>query len=394
MKSIKLVDYDNANYKGPAIKMGAGVHAIDAYTFANAHGLAVVGGSCPTIGLAGGYTQGGGHGPLASAHGLSADQVLEWEVVKHDSSFVTANSTHHSDLSWALRGGGPGTYGVVVSMTVKAHPDSYASSASFTVLDNGTNTDTIYKGIGAFLRILPTIVDAGAYVVWVVNPAGFFLMPAFGPGIRKEALDNLLKPVLKALTDLNLDYQYSSSENPTFLSAYQSLTSNWNVSDYNSGGRLIPRDLVSNNTEGLVEAIRHIASRALFSGVSFNVKNSVSSPDEVAVNPYIRDALFNAFLGVPISYTDPAANKAAQDQITNDFLPALAALTPNGGAYVNEADVYQPDFQSVFYGDHYERLLSIKRQYDPTDAFYAKTGVGSDRWAEQVDGRLCQIKSN
>jgi hypothetical protein len=393
MKSLELTKYKSKDYSGPAVKIGAGVHGVDAYTFANTKGLVVVGGNCPTVGIAGGYTQGGGHGPLTSKYGLGADQVLEWEVVTADGQLLTANCTQNSDLYWALRGGGPGTFGVVVSMTVKAYPDTYASTAYFSVLDNGTNTDTIYKAIGSFLTLLPNIVDAGIYALWVVNPAGFFLMPAFAPTLRKAELDKILKPTLDAMDSFKLGYQYSSSENPTFLSAYKSLTSSWNVSDYNTGGRLISRDVAKNNKDALVKAIRHIGSQTLFSAVSFNVKNGVSSPDENAVNPYFRSSLFNVFMGVPMNYTDWSVSEAGETAITNDFLPALAALTPNGGAYPNEADVNQPDFQSVFYGSHYKRLLTIKNKYDPQGVFYAKTGVGSDVWEEKVDGRLCRMKS-
>lgn len=41
----------------------------------------MVGGTCPPVGLAGGYTQGRGHSMLSTAYGLGADQVLEWEAV-------------------------------------------------------------------------------------------------------------------------------------------------------------------------------------------------------------------------------------------------------------------------------------------------------------------------
>jgi hypothetical protein len=38
-----------------------------------------------------------------------------------------------------------------------------------------------------------------------------------------------------------------------------------------------------------------------------------------------------------------------------------------GGAYANEADVHEPDYISNFWGSqkNYDRLLSIKGQYDP-----------------------------
>lgn len=143
--------------------------------------------------------------------------------------------------------------------------------------------------------------------------------------------------------------------------------------------------------EGLVDAIRYIGSRTSFSGVAFNVNHSVSSVDEVAVNPYFRKSLFNIFLGTAVDYGNWTANKVAQDEITHAFLPTLEAITPDDEVYLNEADFQAPSFQRVFYGDHYERLLRIKWQYDPEDLFYAKTAVGSERLEERLDGRLCRV---
>ena len=121
--------YRTATYSGRAVKVGAGVAIYDAYQFADAHGGIIVGGDCPTVALAGGYTQGGGHGPLSSKFGLGADQVLEWEVVTATGQLLTASPTQNAELYWALCGGGGGTYGVVISMTVKLH-DSLSVAAA------------------------------------------------------------------------------------------------------------------------------------------------------------------------------------------------------------------------------------------------------------------------
>ena len=82
----------------------------------------MLGGTCPTVGIAGGYTQGGGHSALSSLYGLSADNVLEWEVVTANGTQLTATSSSNQDLYWALSGGGGCTYGVVMSMTTKLYP--------------------------------------------------------------------------------------------------------------------------------------------------------------------------------------------------------------------------------------------------------------------------------
>ena len=85
---------------------------------------------------------------------------------------------------------------------------------------------------------------------------------------------------------------------------------------------------------------------------------------------------------------------ANQRRMTNDFIPRLAALTPNGACYLNESDFLQPDFKNVFYGKNYDRLLSIKDKYDPNHMFYATTAIGSDYWVQQADGRLCKAVSD
>ncbi|KAG6908631.1 hypothetical protein DXG01_003809 [Tephrocybe rancida] len=62
-------------------------------------------------------------------------------------------------------------------------------------------------------------------------------------------------------------------------------------------------------------------------------------------------------------------------------LPILQKLAPPGaGAYSNEADGLETDFQTTFYGPNYAGLSAIKSKYDPTDLFIVKGGVGSERW--------------
>src|SRR5919197_3916403 len=72
---------------------------------AGAHGLAVTGGVVSTTGIAG-YTLGGGLGWLMAKHGLAADNLLAVKIVTADGSVLTASEDEHSDLFWALRGGG------------------------------------------------------------------------------------------------------------------------------------------------------------------------------------------------------------------------------------------------------------------------------------------------
>lgn len=392
IKSMEVKDYQSGFYSGKALKMGAGVEVYEAYEFADSKGLTVVGGNCPTVGLVGGYSQGGGHGPLASKFGLAADQVLEWDVVTGTGQLLTATPHQNQDLYWALCGGGGGTYGAVVSMTAKAYQSRIVSSANMTFPNTGSNADEFYDVVATLLKSLPAMADAGVVVIWLITPQAFIMMPATAPGLGKADLDELFLPTIDKLSEHGIPYEYLSREFPTFLQSYRAMNTPWNVSQNQVGGQLIPRSLVEKNNDALVAAIRNIIdSGALFSGVSFNVAHSVSSPDAVGANPYWRESIFSAVLGTPYSFTDEGANFRYRQLMTNELLPQLGRLTPNPAAYLNEADFLQPNWKTVFYGSHYDALNKIKAKYDPEDRFYALTAVGSDRWAQQQDGRLCQV---
>lgn len=79
-----------------------------------------------------------------------------------------------------------------------------------------------------------------------------------------------------------------------------------------------------------------------------------------------------------------------QDLMTNVIMPKVEAVTPGSGAYVNEADFRQPNYQDVFWGDNYKDLLEVKEKWDPEHFFFVPKGVGSEIWSIAEDGRMCK----
>ncbi|MDX6401356.1 MAG: hypothetical protein QOF27_1962, partial [Gaiellaceae bacterium] len=106
--------------RGRAI-VGAGARLIDVYDALWRHGRTVPAGSCPTVGIAG-LALGGGVGLASRKFGLTCDNLLEATVVLADGSAVVANAHQHSDLYWALRGGGGGNFGIVTRLVFRTHP--------------------------------------------------------------------------------------------------------------------------------------------------------------------------------------------------------------------------------------------------------------------------------
>lgn len=87
-----------------------------------------------------------------------------------------------------------------------------------------------------------------------------------------------------------------------------------------------------------------------------------------------------------------AALRAAADWYEEVKEPLWREWSPDSGAYLNEGNHYTSDFRKAFYGDNYEKLLAIKKKYDPTGTLYILSGVGSDKWDYDLDtGKLCRV---
>jgi len=292
MKSIEIVDYSSPFYTGKAMKMGAGVQGFEAHAAADAQGFTVVGGECPSVGLAGGYTQGGGHSALSSRYGLAADQTLEWEVVDGTGKYHKATRTENSDLFWALSGGGGGTYGVVMSMTSKIHDDTPVSGASMIITRQGMSQDVFYKAVSAYHATLPALVDAGVMSIEVVTPTLFAIGPLTAPGIPDSDLRQLIKPYLNVLQELGINYTLLVRQFPTYLQQYTAMQFPVQVGTAQYGGRLIPRSVVHNNNEALTSVARYInANGGAFIGVGLNVSKAVAGNVYNAVHPAWRETL-------------------------------------------------------------------------------------------------------
>jgi hypothetical protein len=393
IKTLEAKDYSCPQYKGKAIKIGAGIEVAEAYKFADSKGLLVVGGNCPTVGVAGGYTQGGGHGLLASKYGLAADQVLEWEVVLANGKQVTATPNQYSDLYWALSGGGAGNYGAVYSVTVKAYPTPFVAGGNLTVPFTQATSKGFWDAVATFHQSLPALTAAGVSLIWTVSAEYFAIVPASAPGLKAAALDKLLQPTLDKLKASQIPYEYHSADYKTWLEAYQQISPTENVAYYQLGGRFIPKTVVQDNKKNLElnSAIQAtIRNGGTFVGVGLDVSKKEAFKGAASANPAWRNAIISVTVGLPYDYANEPGNIKALNDIPNVLLPPYEKLSPGGGAYGNEGATLQKNFQQVFFGQNYGRLRDIKAKYDPQDDFYALLGVGSDEWVQRPDGRLCE----
>ena len=107
-----------------SITVETGLRWQEIYKIVNESNKIVVGGSSLDVGP-GGYSLNGGHSTLTPLYGLSSDYVLEYFMVDSNANIVhvynNSNNQTLTDLFWALRGSGGGTYGVIINITFQLH---------------------------------------------------------------------------------------------------------------------------------------------------------------------------------------------------------------------------------------------------------------------------------
>lgn len=113
-------------------------------------------------------------------------------------------------------------------------------------------------------------------------------------------------------------------------------------------------------------------------------------PDVISMNPAWRNTLVHLVVFKSWKPNTPQTLiDAASEAMTHNTTEALRKLSPETGAYFNEADPYEPDWQQAFFGKNYDRLKEIKEKYDPNHVLWCRQCVGSENLVEHEDGKMC-----
>ncbi|MDQ3663333.1 MAG: FAD-binding oxidoreductase [Actinomycetota bacterium] len=332
-------------------------------------GLATTGGIISTTGV-GGLTLGGGIGYLARGLGLSCDNLLSADVVTADGELLVVSEKEHDDLFWAIRGGG-GNFGVVTSFDFRLRPvrDIYGGPIFFE-LDHAGDVLRFFR---EFIADAPR--ELGAFPAFQIAPPlpfipeqrhgePFVAIVACWAGPLDEG-ERQLRP-LRDIAPIVAEH-VGPMPYPALNSAFDAL---------------VPPGLqhywkANFNTELTDAAIDgHLQHGPKLPAVNSTVHiypingacHDVAS-DATAFS--YRDATFATVIAG--MWPDPADNDANIEWV-RDYYAATAPHSERGG-YVNfMAEDDQGRIQENYRGN-YERLVEVKRAYDPDNVFHLNQNI-------------------
>jgi FAD/FMN-containing dehydrogenase len=335
---------------------------LDAAT--QAHGLATVGGIVTHTGIAG-LTLGGGIGWLMRRHGAVVDNLLAADVVTVDGEVIRAAEDDRPELFWGLRGGG-GNFGIVTSFEYRLHeigPTVLAGPMYF-ALEDAPEVLRFYRDFAADAPDqLTTIVNLRPAPPLPLIPEDLHGCPVLmvgvcyaGPLDRGEALLRPLRSFGRPVVDAIGPRPYTELQrlfDPTVPHGWHY---HWKTCE------LPPLEDAAIDT--LCEQAARITSPRSYI-IVFQLGGAVSRVAADATAFTQRDAAHNVNINAVWLPDDPEAERHVRWA-----REAFAALAPaaRGRSYVNFlADEPQERVRAAYGADTYERLVALKRRYDPAN---------------------------
>ncbi len=332
--------------------------------------VTVPAGRCPDVAVAG-LTLGGGFGFSARHLGLTADSLLETELVTAAGEVLTCDATTNADLFWACRGGGGGNFGINTAFTFRVTPvgDVAVFRCRWASVDAAALLDT-------FQRILAGAPNEFSFRLGFAAPAtssGAIALEVigqyFGPS---SALNDLLAPAFAVATPTTREVR-----DVTYWEGRDLLADNEGPSAYAERSTYAPGPISS---EGLAVFASMLRRRPATVGPSSGTAKVFSwggaingvRPDATAF--VHRDALALLSLGAGWATDErPSSVRRLLDWL-DEFFAAMRPYTSRS-SYQNFIDPALRDWPQAYYGDNLGRLVDVKRRVDPGGLFHFAQGI-------------------
>ncbi len=344
----------------------AGLTARELTAALDTHGLAVGFGDTGSVGI-GGITLGGGVGYFVRKHGLTIDSLLAADVVSAAGELLRADAESHPDLFWAIRGGG-GNFGVVTRFRYRLHEVGTIVGG---MLILPATVETI-AGFMAAAEAAPEELSAIANVM-PAPPMPFLAPEHHGKLIVMALLAHLgdieadqqavapFRALATPIADMVRPMRYPEIYPPDDEAYHPTAVAHTMFVDR------IGRDEAATILDRLAasDAPLRVAQLRMLGGAMARIPTAATAFAHRASRILVNIAAFH----------DGTPEDLARRQAWVDELAATLAQADHG-AYVNFlGEEGEARVRAAYPGETWNRLVAVKRRYDPTNLFHLNQNV-------------------
>lgn len=336
-------------------------------------------GVCPTVGISG-LALGGGYGRFTSVFGLTSDNIVEMEMVDAKGELLVINNATNSDLFWALRGGGGGNFGIVTKFKFKIY--KAPSSVVFILLHYS------FENFSPFYTAWQKLLTFGvprhmSFVFRIVD--NYISMGFSGYNFQYQnetvsSLTNFLNffsfPNATVIKSTIMSYEETLVRDATAFSSIMvqniSQLENFTKHDADVGWKKMRSMFVDRIlSDSQISKLKDIISECLPYGYF------AAEPNSAAVNSLLpSDTAFvhrgtNLFLLQAVVFIPAHKQPDIQaDRAMQTFFEKSNSIFHHRESYQNYMDQEMTDYLVRYYGSNLNRLIGIKRRYDPGNVFH------------------------
>jgi hypothetical protein len=359
---LKAIDVDPER---KTARVGGGANWAELNEATQAHGLAVTGGVISTTGVAG-LTLGGGLGWLMGKHGLALDSLTSAEVVTADGRVLTASETENADLFWALRGGG-GNFGVVSTFEFRLHEVGPMVTGGLIIYPFPAAPELL-RFYREFTADIPDELTAFGALIHAPDGSGAKLT---GVAVCHVGTPEQVERDLAPLLSFGEPAIVQIGPMP-YAAVNQMLDDGFPFGSLNYWKSGFLEELTDDAIDTMIDAFSGCPT-PMGAMVLEHFHGAVTRVPLESTACALRRPGYN--LVVPTVWLDPAMTEACVGWTRKTYV----ALEPFTGQirysnYLAEDEGSNAAARSA-YGSSYDRLVEVKRAYDPENVFHVNVNI-------------------
>jgi hypothetical protein len=278
---------------------------------------------------------------------MGADNVLSFDVITAEGEYATANAKENPDLFWALKGGGPSTFAIVTSITVKTFPEVPTAGVTININSTHTNSTELFnKGLHIFHNQANHISNLGMFVYFEQGPGPgrLKIAPIVGPKMNKTQLEEAVRPLFTELDAARVPYDKHVRAFSTFFEFYIDMFEDEPPSPQSIvGGHLFTQRDLAENSQKISDALLFASQGGVNVGHIVNPGKGAPIVDN-AIHPKWRNASSFVITNLLVTGTESwAVKKEKEAYNTNVVGKAMREAGPYGASYVNEVSDFEPN---------------------------------------------------
>lgn len=297
-----------------------------------------------------------------------------------------------------MRGGGGGTFGIITSVTFRVYSDASLEVRKLSAMVETGPDDALWAGLQQVLAKVPQLVDLGIAsqtFVFPISPTGagsLISVDIFSVNNTHKSAASIADHLENNWNKIGLQ-AHRSEEHFSHISSYHASRNSDEMAGVGVmvGSRLISRDMLT-HLDGPVRLSHALAQLEYKPGdmIAFDGMAPGNIADKQSWNPSSTHPAWDSAVmvltlgrGLPLDINRKVYSEV-KNELKHALLPAIDSLE-NGtmGGYLGIPFPHEADHRRIFWGDKYDRLLEIKRRWDPGDLFITRSGVGSEVWDDE-----------